>query len=104
MDKNVLTFCKAYQEKLKNDKNIKEVNIPFLQDRRKRINFVVNLIESIPGTVNFPGYGRALFTLDEEDLNYLYNKYSKYLEKELFSKIEDLQKDYIEVLDNKGKL
>lgn len=104
MDKNTLTFCKSYQEKLKNDKDIKETKVPFWQDYRKRISLVVNLVESTPFITTLPRSGRALFTLDEEDLNYFWNKYSKYLEEELFLEIENLQKKYTEVLYNKDKL
>ncbi len=44
------------------------------------------------------GYnGTNLFTLDDEDLEYLYNKYSKKLESEMLQNIEKVKDNYKDI-------
>ena len=90
-------FCEKYAEKLKNDKDIKENQLDFFRDFRDRINFNVNMYVTCPNTVCIFGYnGQNLFRLDEEDLKYLYDKYSKKIEDELkqnIAKVKDSYKD-----------
>lgn len=76
-------FILSYNEKLKNDRDIKERKIDLMEDYRDRITFTVHskvysLLSMSPSLNVSP----PLFTLDSEDLEYLYNKYSKIMEKE----------------------
>jgi len=72
-------FCKSYKEKLELDKDIKDTenNRPWT-DYRDRIKFVVVENRTCPGYLRLSLYpGETVLTLDEEDLQYLYNKYKK---------------------------
>ena len=97
MDTGIRDFCVKYKEKLKNDKDIKENQLDFSTDFRDRISFNVNMYISCPNTMRGFGYnGQNLFTLDAEDLEYLYKKYSKKIEAEMeqnIAKVKDSYKD-----------
>ena len=90
-------FYLKYNEKIKNDKDIKENQLDFFRDFRPRISFNVNVFEGIPiATPSFGYNGQNLFTLDSEDLEYLYNKYSKKTKAEMelnIAKIKDSYRD-----------
>lgn len=100
MKSSINDFCKLYKEKLKLDKDIKETTPTFFdEDYRDRISFILTEYTTNPGSTWFPpGHysGTHLFTLDSEDLEYLYNKYSKKLVKELEDNINEIKKEYNE--------
>jgi len=89
-------FCRKYDEKLINDKDIAERDIPTFNDLRDRITFRVNVLSICPAIMkSFIEYsGNNLFDLDEEDLKYLYNKYSKKIEEEMRGNISEIEKMY----------
>lgn len=95
MKNSTFTFCKKYLQKLKNDKEIKENEVDFFRDYVDRISFTVNVHANNPHKMKFGGFGGTeTLTLDEEDLGYLYNKYSKKLQSELERNIEEMLLDY----------
>ena len=88
-----------YNEKIKNDKDIKENQSNLTVDLRDKISFNVNMHISCPGMIQAFGYnGQNLFTLDNEDLEYLHNKYSKKLEAEMEDNIAKVKASYKDVL------
>ena len=97
MDTGIRDFCVKYNEKLKNDKDIKENQLDFSSDYRDIISFNVNMYVSCPNTMRMGEYnGQNLFRLDEEDLEYLYKKYSKKIKAEMeqnIAKVKDSYKD-----------
>ncbi len=93
-------FCEKYAEKLKNDKDIKENELDFFSDFRDRINFNVNVYVTNPRSYWMGGYnGQNLFVLDEEDLKYLYDKYSKKIEAELKENVAKVKESYKDALN-----
>ena len=99
MDTGIRDFCVKYNEKLKNDKDIKENKLDFVSDYRDRISFNVNMYTSCPNAMWSFGYnGQNLFTLDAEDLEYLHNKYSKKIEAEMERNIAKVKADYKDAL------
>ena len=99
MDTGIKDFCVKYNEKLKNDKDIKENQLDVFNDYRDRINFNLNMYVICPNIHWTEQYnGQNLFRLDEEDLKYLYNKYSKKIEAEMERNIEKVKNDYKDTL------
>lgn len=95
MDTKINQFCKKYLEKLKNDKDIAEVKLDFFQDYRERIGFCITEYSNTPNCHYLGMYlGSNLFFLDEEDLKYLYEKYSKKLQDEMNKNIEYVKQVY----------
>ena len=96
METKYREFCEKYKEKLRLDKDIEENPYPHMgvfSDLRDRITFQVSVYATCPGM--FRSYNNeSLFALDEEDLEYLYNKYSKLLKEEMNSKIDKIKKKY----------
>ena len=94
MKTGIRDFCIIYKEKLKNDKNIKKNKLDFFSDNGGGINFNINIQVS---WLNMKWtYKRNLFRLDEEDLEYLYKKYSKKIKDEMeqnIAEIKDIYKD-----------
>lgn len=96
-------FCEKHNEKIANDADIKENESTKFTDFRKRIGFSVNIKESSPGTMWIFGYsGDDLFVLDAEDLEYLYNKYSRKVQEEMDKNIEDIKNSYGNALKPKN--
>lgn len=95
MDTGIRDFCIKYNEKLKNDKDIKENQLDLFSDYRDRISFNLNMYVSCPNTT-WIGHcnGQYLFTLDEEDLEYLHKKYSKKIEVEMEQNIAKIKDSY----------
>lgn len=95
MDTKILEFCNKYKEKKENDEYIKNNPEPpkVYNDSRARIQFTIAVIEHIPAMFggNCPN---TLFALDDEDLEYLYNKYSKRLQDEMNQNIEEIKEKY----------
>ena len=92
MDTKINQFCKKYLEKLKNDKDIAEVKLDFFEDYRERIGFCITEHSKTPNCHYLGMYnGSNLFFLDEEDLKYLYEKYSKKLQDEMNKNIEQVK-------------
>lgn len=95
MATGIKTFCLKYKEKLNNDKDIEEKKLISIEDCRDRISFYVNITSTIPAYLTMDSLqGHNLFRLDNEDLEYLYNKYSKKLDEEMETVIEKLKEDY----------
>ena len=97
MDNTINQFCKKYFEKLKNDKDIEEVKLDYLYDYRERIGFYVTEYTFTPHCY-YTGIntGNRLFVLDDEDLKYLHDKYSKRLQDEMNKNLEQIRQMYIE--------
>jgi len=97
MDTGIKDFLVKYNEKLKNDKDIKENKLDFFRDYRDRISFNVNVYTSCPyANWRYWNNGQSLFKLDAEDLEYLHKKYSKKIEAEMeqnIAKVKDSYKD-----------
>ena len=76
METGIRDFCNAVIKKIKNDKDIKENKKEWQHDYRDRISFGICIIEKAPGlrVLGFNGYYPELM-LDQEDIDYLYNKY-----------------------------
>jgi hypothetical protein len=77
-------FCQNYQEykKLKKDDD-------------KEILFRLNIETGYSDVcIGFAQMGENLINLDDEDLEYLYNKYSKQLEKEMKDEITRIKEEY----------
>lgn len=91
----IIDFFKKYEEKLINDKDIAERDMNRIDDLRDRITFRVNVLSICPAIMkNFIEYsGNNLFDLDEEDLKYLYNKYSKKIKEEMRGNISEIEKN-----------
>lgn len=96
MNKDIKEFCKLYHEKIKNDLEIKNNPKSPFEDYTDRVTFSISFGKYAPAffKVDFGRYPNTLFALDQEDLDYLYNKYSKKLQEELDANIEALKKEY----------
>jgi hypothetical protein len=95
-------FCKKYKEKLVNDKDIEENKIDIFQDIRPRISFKVVIEERVPNTILIgwsPYIGTTVFTLDKEDLEYLYKKYSGRVKEEMEQNIAKVKESYEDFVD-----
>lgn len=95
----ILKFCKGYEKKIKNDKDIRENTMSdSMHDYRDRVSFHVVIHESAPGyrMVSMFGSnsGSSTIILDDEDLKILYEKYSKKMIHEMASRIEEITKLY----------
>lgn len=94
MNTQINNFCKNYLLKLKNDKDIKENKLDIFCDYRERISFNINMYKTAPGFLRINNHTENMFILDDEDLKYLYDKYSKKLQDELNENINKLKKEY----------
>lgn len=96
MSRKVKDFVKKYLEKLKNDKDIRDNKIeePYLFDFRDVIKFHVAYRSRFPAETSMEMISIPTINLDDEDLEYLYNKYSKRLKKELEDNIEAINNEY----------
>jgi hypothetical protein len=98
MNKGYLEFCNKYKKKLVNDKEIserKEGKVEPYDDITDRINFRVNMTRAAPGyEVLGINNGDDFFILDQEDLDYLYAKYSKRLNEEMEKNIQEVRDQY----------
>ena len=84
-------FCLKYKEKLRKDKEIEQFKLDPMDDYRERINFGLNLYSFYPMHYKVGDYGGTqFFMLDNEDLEYLYNKYSKLLQSEMDEEIKQI--------------
>lgn len=99
METGIRDFCINYKKKLKNDKDIKENQIDFLYDCRERINFNLNMYVTCPNSHPTWQYnGQNLFRLDEDDLEYLYKKYSKKILDEMEQNISEIKDRYKDII------
>lgn len=95
MNTKINQFCKKYLEKLKNDKDIAATEVDLFKDYRERINFCITEYSKTPNCHYLGTYsGSNLFFLDEDDLKYLYEKYSKKLQDEMNKNIEQVKQMY----------
>jgi len=100
MKQTYKTFCEQYLAKLESDKEIeKQKNSEFNPFR-----------QTVPATFElryyhartsflFIGGGEYSIVLDDEDLEYLYKKYSKLLAQELEQNIKELNESYEKVIE-----
>lgn len=101
MENRVKEFCSKYKTKKEADEFNSKLSAttgigsyPFYNDYKDSFRFELVAFET---SRHFHiGYhrGTSLITLDEEDLEYLYNKYSQQVNKELESKIKELRDEY----------
>ena len=102
MNKEIKDFCINYKKKLKNDKEIEDRKgdeTSIFQDYTERIRFSLNMYKWSPGVMIMGQYnGTNLITLDSEDLEYFYKKYSKKLREEMQSNVEALKDEYKDLL------
>lgn len=94
MNTPIRDFCQKYQDKVKNDKEIKETKVESWNDCRDRISFYISEITHTPGTLSSRRASLNLIKLDDSDLEYLYNKYSKLLIKEMEDNIAEIKSKY----------
>jgi len=90
----IIDFIKKYKERNKNQeiiKNRKPLNShEMISDYVNRINFHLCYSAYCPATIHFGGPRYTeLLELDEEDIQYLINKYSRKLNKELQETINE---------------
>ena len=94
MNTDINRFCNRYLKKLKNDKDILEKEIHSFDDVRERISFHITLKSYVPSSIGQTDYSTLLFALDDEDLKYLYDKYSKKLQEEMKQNIDEVKQMY----------
>ncbi len=81
MESDILQFCKAYKKSIsKNNKN--------------NISFSICLETTIPTNFIILSSHDILLELDNEDLKYLYDKYSKKLKSEKQKAIKKIENQY----------
>ena len=104
MNMEIKNFIKKYREKIELDNKRKE----FEEKRKDDVHYMPNPYPFIRFYIgcearhlysfsHFPSYN-SIIELDNEDLEYLYSKYSKKLLEELDSNIEDIKNKYKELL------
>ena len=92
MNKQWLEFCRKFKEKLKNDEILDGKSFVEYVTRRYTTRIVFKVaIEEISSSHL---YENMCFTLDTEDLNYLYAKYSNKLGEELELEKQKLDVEY----------
>ena len=99
MDGRLLDFCKRYKRKLADDADMKRYSESFAERvssyiTRERPATNVFTVHHLRVDRAFTSDPREIFTLDNEDLQYLYNKYSKKLGEELDHEKEKLDRIY----------
>lgn len=101
METGILKFCTLYNKKLENDKDIEDNEVSPFEDYRDRIHFKIVENSNAPGltTMHHYGYtGNFMFTLDADDLKYLYNKYSCKMKEEMENNIKEVEEKYKDAL------
>lgn len=99
MNTGLRDFLIKYKEKLANDKDIKENQLDFTSDTRERISFNVSVSSTCPNRYfSLRDNRENLFRLDDEDLEYLYHKYSKRIKSEMEQNIEKVRDSYKDAL------
>lgn len=88
-------FCEAYKEHLEIEESFKTLDVCDIQIRGGRFYFTL--------VANRTGYGimskgDSLINLDNEDLEYLYNKYSKKLKEEMEFNIANIKNEYKDLI------
>jgi len=110
MDNKILIFCNKYTEKVKSNAIIKRKKSEveekmakisstgymsaLMEDNTPNITFRVNVETHIPSQIKIGRDGDNLINLDQEDLDYLYKKYSKKLVKERDQRINSIKTEY----------
>lgn len=108
MSKQILDFCKFYKKKLeikkKNEKTRMEAEV--MKDKKAKalmislagnenVTFSIHVKEHLFSQSEITPYtGVILFELDEDDLKYLYDKYSKRLQGEMEDNIHEIKSNY----------
>lgn len=96
MQTGIRDFLVKYKEKLTTEKYIRENPLDKSIYFKSKITFKINVYDSSGILVGYTGGN--LFELDEEDLKYLYNKYSKGVEAEMMKNIEEVKNNYKDLL------
>ena len=94
MKSSILNFCDHYKKKLESDESFR-IKPREPMDYRDTISFTVGVKYSCMMGFGL-GHPNTLITLDDEDLKYLHDKYSKLLLKEMEENIEDVRNAYKE--------
>lgn len=90
MKTEALDFCKKYQESIRNKEILEnETNSFIIKSDKKLIDFYITSKE-----IGRYENNTFLLKLDKEDLQYLYEKYSKKAKEELEQNIEELKEKY----------
>ena len=92
MNVEISEFCTYYKNKKINDKDIEENKLHPTDDTRDRITFGLSVHISCP--MVFVPNRKTLFKIDDEDLEYLYNKYSKKIDEEMNKNLDDVRRFY----------
>jgi len=89
-------FCDKHREKLLLDEDIMANKMDSFDDMRDRVNFGVSVYISTPNVypMGLGSNGTHLFNLDEDDLKYLYDKYSKKVVEEMKQNIKEIEDSY----------
>jgi len=82
MKKDMLAFCKSYNDKLISDNDIK--HNPDKVNKHPGIDFYILTTGS--------SYEPTIFKIDDEDLRYLYKKYSSILMAEITKNVDSIKK------------
>jgi len=99
MDTKYKDFCDNYKEKLVLDEDIATNEIALFRDYRHRVHFELHMTRRSPTQLMiFGNPTQRMFTLDDEDIQYLYNKYSKKIQAERDANIAELKTKYEETL------
>lgn len=96
---NYKEFIKAYHKKIKNDKDREDSFISPMDDTREKIAFQLTYSSHTPAYSGLrTDYGKVLMTLDQEDIDYFYNKYKNRLEEEMRGKIDEIKNEYKDLI------
>ena len=94
MNTAIKDFCKAYKEIPKQRENLKRaIEGYYILDDFEKTMYV-----TIYANSTFPNNGNRTIKLDDEDLEYLYKKYSPLLVSEMEKEISSIKQSYIELL------
>jgi len=95
MTTKILDFCETYLEKIRTDEDIKENPMKWANDCRNRIHFKVGFTKDNMHCWSISSGGLIpTIKLDNEDLKYLFDKYSKKLQEELNTNIFQVKERY----------
>jgi len=89
----IIKFCKKYKEKKINDADLAVGDTGAGFGYIRKINFHVGYTEYAPMMSTLGEYPTIL-DLDQEDIDYLYNKYSKQLREEKKRKLQKIEDEY----------
>jgi len=94
MNIGYIKFCRKYKDKQENDEKLRLEKDP--NGFVLKINFQVGYTESAENLMHLGTFTQypTILDLDQEDIDYLYDKYSKRLQEEKKARIADIEKEY----------